>query len=888
MSTSLKDLKGKVVRALGALSWEKPPTREAANAMVDRFGFSKLLPYRSFDPKNEFIYTDDGKRPYVTFGLQIQPLLVAGRDIEEPLEAVINACAPDTVLQFAMHAHDDVKWILDQWLETRIAKNDNPLLQEMARRRHQHFLDSVWEKSATRVDRMHPRQHDAYLFVTVPYKGNMDNPKELGEWIEKTSELRKTVSGKLEGSKLRNQRVTEVHFRHLMRMLLNPNFTPVELADRESDAAKLPGKLVEKETRVRVDDRGLIHFEGGSRDAACAVMSVDSYPEEHDLPSMRQLMGDITARDEKIPCTFWAYTMVHVLDRDDARDQLTTRLGIISKQTLSESEWYRSMQAHLYTRRDDTQHLLEITRRKHAPVRIMTAMAMYGVPDAVVQDSETVAGMWAKAAFAVSPERYISMPMFIAGLPGCYRPEWDDGVKGLQRMTMMHSFNAATMAWVGADWSGTNPAKGGLLLMSRRGQVGCINFFESDTNKNAVITATSGGGKSFLTVDLVAYILALDGIVYMIDKGGSYRRLNQLLDGQEIRFNPNDPKSINPFWGIETERDFQESFRMLAEVIKLMCFPGQTPPAWENRLIETLLKEAWQKHGAKLETIHIQEAFRNYEDEAGRARDLADQMEPFCHGIYAIWFNGEREVHFNSHFVVVEMDELDADRELRTLVLSLTVNMITREMYLKNAGKFKLLGIDEAWDLLADPKAAGFVETAARKIRKYLGMLLTISQSCLDYKKSEAALAAMSNSAWKILMYQQGSSLDYAREVGVIPEGDEACYRAACSVQPSKAFSEFMVIHTMGREAFRYVVDPYTYWVSTTDGEDKAKIEEFQVQLDEKYRELEAKKIQQERDRGLEISQEAEAKRIEAVRAPIHIVLKAITDGLEGLDLEHS
>lgn len=888
MSTK-RELQRKLGRIFAAPSFSKPPTSEAANAMVDRYRLSDLLPYRSFDPDQNFLFSDDGKTAYITFGLQLAPLLVAGRDIEEPLEAVINTCPEDSIIQFGMHAHDSVKLVMDAWLHSRLKDCDNELLERMARRRHKHFLDSCWNKSATRITRTHPRYYDAYVFVTVPYKGDMNSPEELDTWVEKCGDLRRTISGKLSGAKLKNQEMDEFSFRFLLRVLLNPNFSPSDLAEREPKGARIPNSLVDKESRIHVDDEGLIHFEGGSRPCAASVMSVDSYPDHHDLPSMRSLIGEITDRDEKIPCTFWAHTIIHVINADKARDSLQTKLGVISKQTLSDSNWYRTMMSHLFQRRDDTQQLLDMTRKKHKIIRVMTNITIFGDPETLVQDSEQVAGMWAKAGFHVSPERYIGMPMFLSGLPGVYRSDWDNGAKGLQRMEMMQSFNGATLAWCGADWKGTNPERGGLLLMSRRGQLATIDFYDSPTNKNIIVTATSGAGKSFLSVDMLAYVLSMGGIVYMIDKGGSYRRLNQLLGGQEIRFDPNNPKSLNPFWGIDTREDFKENFRMLAEVVKIMCFPNGMPPAFENRQIENVLDRAWGKHKGKLEPKLLQDELRVIAEEKNDPRfaDLAEQMEPFCNGVYAQWFNGPRELRFDSHFVLVEMDELDADKELRTIVLSLCVNMITREMYLKNQGKFKILGVDEAWDLLSDPKASGFIETAARKIRKYQGALLTITQSCLDYEKSEAARAAAQNSAWKVLMTQGAASIDYAKKSGILPEGDDAAHKAALSVNASNEFSEFMVCHhDLGRDVFRYVVDPYTYWVSTTDPEDKNKIAAMQERLDERYREHERSKIEKERGRGLELSSEQAERRIAKATAPIHIVLEAMADGIEGLDLE--
>ncbi|WP_340147137.1 TraG/VirB4 family ATPase [Halomonas sp. PA16-9] len=73
-----------------------------------------------------------------------------------------------------------------------------------------------------------------------------------------------------------------------------------------------------------------------------------------------------------------------------------------------------------------------------------------------------------------------------------------------------------------------------------------------------------------------------DGVVRIIDVGGSYKELCELLGGQELRFDPNHPVSLNPFWGIKGRQRFEdddggseiaEMIPVLKDAISQMAFP---------------------------------------------------------------------------------------------------------------------------------------------------------------------------------------------------------------------------------------------------------------------------------------------------------------------------
>ncbi|WP_340147126.1 TraG/VirB4 family ATPase [Halomonas sp. PA16-9] len=146
-----------------------------------------------------------------------------------------------------------------------------------------------------------------------------------------------------------------------------------------------------------------------------------------------------------------------------------------------------------------------------------------------------------------------------------------------------------------------------------------------------------------------------------------------------------------------------------------------------------------------LETRHVYEWLQKRSDVDPVAKNIALQLEPYAVGRHASWFNGAPQLDLSNEFTILELEELNVDRELRNVVMTLLMARTTRDMYLRPRNVPKMMLIDEAWDLLADPKSGKFIETAFRRIRKYYGSAGFITQGFKDTDLSPAAQAAFDN-----------------------------------------------------------------------------------------------------------------------------------------------
>src|SRR5699024_8984487 len=117
-------------------------------------------------------------------------------------------------------------------------------------------------------------------------------------------------------------------------------------------------------------------------------------------------------------------------------------------------------------------------------------------------------------------DRYMQLPMFINCMPLC--ADWRE-LRELYRYKTLTAEQAAPLLPIFGEWKGTGTFHS--VLLSRNNQLMSLSLHDSDTNKNAVVCAESGSGKSFLLNDLILSYLSEGAQVWVVDVGKSYQKL---------------------------------------------------------------------------------------------------------------------------------------------------------------------------------------------------------------------------------------------------------------------------------------------------------------------------------------------------------------------------
>ena len=420
--------------------------------------------------------------------------------------------------------------------------------------------------------------------------------------------------------------------------------------------------------------------------------------------------------------------------------------------------------------------------------------------------------------FQMIADRFYVLPFFLNSLPfGADR----HAVGDLFRYKTMATRHAAVLMPLFSDWRGTGTPT--LNYISRNGQLMNIDLFDSNTNYNCVIAASSGAGKSFSVNNIISNYLSIGGKAWVIDVGRSYLKLCENYGGDFVHFGPDSNICLNPF---EIVRDVEDESDMIMGLLAAMAAPNETLSDFQmQEMLKTLL-ELWEKLGHELKIDDIQAELLKHED--SRIRDVGSQLFAFTSkGPYGKFFNGKNNVSFQNRFTVLELDDLQGREHLMQVVLLQLIFQIQQDMYLGSRDRPKLTIIDEAWSLLSNGNVGKFIEHGFRRFRKYMGSAIVVTQSVRDLAESSVGRAIVENSSNMYLMKQKGEAIDALKEKKLLPIADGAYELLKTVHTATGAYSETFFITEFGQGIGRLIVDPYQLLLYSTNPKDVHDIQQY-------------------------------------------------------------
>lgn len=319
----------------------------------------------------------------------------------------------------------------------------------------------------------------------------------------------------------------------------------------------------------------------------------------------------------------------------------------------------------------------------------------------------------------------------------------------------------------------------GCILGTENGYPVVVDFFKRNydrVNSNMVVIGKSGSGKSFATKTILTQLSAENCKIFILDPENEYQTLAQNLGGRLIDVGTAAEGRINPFHVITTlESDengseakvnnFAVHLQFLEEFFRV-ALDGISSEALEylNNIIIDLYKKKkinsktnFSKLKAKdyptfdelneLIDKKLSEAKVDYD--ITQLRILHNYVSKFAgEGRNANLWNGESTLSVKENFTVFNFQSLLANKNgvianaQMLMVLKWLDNEIikNRDFNLKHGTNRKIVVcIDEA-HVFIDPKypvALDFMYQLAKRIRKYNGMQIVITQNIKDFVGSE-------------------------------------------------------------------------------------------------------------------------------------------------------
>jgi conjugal transfer ATP-binding protein TraC len=383
-----------------------------------------------------------------------------------------------------------------------------------------------------------------------------------------------------------------------------------------------------------------------------------------------------------------------------------------------------------------------------------------------------------------------------------------------------------------------------VLTHTRSSSLCSLNPYDPKlTNYNILVTGSSGSGKSFANNFLMLQQAARGVRIYIVDIGGSYKKMTELLQGQYFEINLSDQYAINPFeLSDPTAAPSGEKIKSLVNIIEQMVVDqGEKLSRFDRVQIEEILVDVFEK--SRNRANPTSPLISDFEKACAKAKDeglrrIAKLLYPWVgNSPFGRLLDRPGRIRPNSPVVAFDLKGLSQYPDLQSVMILILTNFILDQIDLQK-GVNKRVILDEAWDLLRSPAASSFMEYAARTFRKTGSGVTFITQGVEEIIQSSIGSAILNNTATKLVMLQKGDTRVLAEALKLNSQE----LRLIQSLEQRKGvFSEGFLIAGEERRILRISPSPVEYWISTSDARDNAFLESLSGSLEERV--LEASNV---------------------------------------------
>lgn len=808
------------------------PSLRLINQYLGHYPISSLLPYRSYDPATGFFHNENS----VGFVLETYPMVGCTEAMQREISGLFQHTLPEgSNIQFILWGDPNIKNILQNWQHVRDSQHE--IFQKLADRRVNHLEKKIFCGDPA-LPSLALRDLRCIIAYSQPgglnYSGlnhsDPDNPVEQQK-LQQLQEQLKTALKTLgmpvkvwDANDLLNtldgminpqvcQPSTELMSPHLK---CNPlRWNPYDSLDQQIPQSGFSYQVT-KEGIVLNESEGIIR-----------TYSVRREPDQWSLHAMGDLIGDPMRDLLQIPCPFMIHYGIHICDQDK------TKLRVQSRESWVENQARSKIGKRIPILVKQSRELNFVRHQQGKGERFVQTsfmVTLFCAQDKMSHADQVLTNLFRSKRWHLGADAYIQLPNFLSTLPLSWGEGMTQDLYYLQKLKTTLSTESANLLPLQGEWKGT-PSPG-MLFVGRRGQVFFWSPFDNqEGNYNVSVVGKSGSGKSVFMQELVASTLGQGGQVFVLDVGRSFEKTVKLLKGEYIEFTPHSSICINPFTHlpIDNVAESEDALAMLKPILSLMAAPREGTGDLENSFIEQALRVSWEKKKQGTSIDDVAEYLTHHTEPL--AKNLGQKLFPYTrNGIYGRFFTGPANVDLSKPMVVVELEELKERKDLQEVIVQMVIVQITNKLYLGDRKTPSLVVLDEAWDMLRGRQSGEFIETAARRLRKYRGSLVVGTQSVNDFYATPAARAAFENSDWMCLLAQKPESIKQLKESDRISM-DPTMEMMLTSIKTKQGvYAETMIYGPHGYAIGRLFLDPFSLILYSTKAEEFAAVQELTKQ----------------------------------------------------------
>lgn len=773
---------------------------------------SSLFPTLAYAPEEGLFVMDD---MCLGFAFQCEPLTYGDEKIQDRVTMLMNHDFPEnTMMQFILFRSPDITPQLNQTLQLR-DQYDHVLLTPVMRERVA-FLKEYSQRQLIAKTKKGTFDNgliqDLKLFVTVkvPIKNTTPTQDEMTDMVN----LKERTQSSLLTIGLAPRDVDAKRYKRIMGTLLNWGASASWRtgSDDWDESDIISNQLMDYHSGIEVEKDQL-----KVGDYYVKSLSAKKLPPATFFGNALSYVGDISGGSSSVKENYLVVTNIFYPPSKKIKDTLERKRTFTVNQATGPMVKFVPV---LGEKKESFDIFYQDLGNGARPVQVSYSVIVFAPTPKRVQSAATaLSSFWREQRFAIMEDRYVHLPMFLNSLPFCNDHK---SVRDLKRFKTMTGNQAAVLAPVFGEWKGTGTFH--TSLISRNGQLMSLSLHDSDTNKNCVIAAESGSGKSFWANDLMISYMSEGAQVWVIDAGKSYKNLCEVLGGDFLEFGEQSEITLSPF---ELVHDYEDEEDALVSLVSAMASQAGNLNEYQVAALKRIMSDLWQLHGKKMNVDIIADACLESAD--GRVSDIGVQLFPFTtRGAYGKYF-AQNNIDFKNQFTVLELDELQGRKHLRQVILLQLIYQIQQAVFLGDRSVRKVLLIDEAWDLLKDGEVATFMEHAYRKFRKANASAIIATQSINDLYQNSVGQAIAENSASMHLLGQTAESIESVKKTGRLALGEGAFNLLKSVHTQAGVYSEIFVKSKNGMGIGRLIVGEFQKLLYSTDPVDVSAIKLYQT-----------------------------------------------------------
>jgi len=769
---------------------------------------SDFLPYEWYDPETGLFISEKS----VGFILETAPLVGNNENMQKELSNIFTQILPeDSSLQALIYADKNIGDILEHYVKIR--EHSSEVVQALAYKRAEYL-----SKLAIKSHLFPYVLRDFKCFMSVCL--NLNDPLSIA--MKHAQKIKTQMTATLNVVGVSNRTLSADGLIRFLDGIFNADFSNTSpSAKKWNRFDEINNQIIANDTDFIVED-DLLKLRKEKTEIKTFI--VTGYPPEWTLAQMSELIGDMFRDSRQLSCPFLMHYGVYIQKQSNDVAKIAMKTSMVEKQIHSPIGKYIP---NIERECAELQYAQTCLNKGERLVKTQFSIVLLARKGEISAAEQTLKTMFSSMLFRVESNVGTQLPSLLTVLPLSWHRDTIALLEEFKKLRTTISVESANLVPQQAEWKGTRtPA---MLLGGRKGQL--IQFCPFDNtagNYNVTVVGRSGAGKSVFMQELMSSTVGLGGRVFVLDVGRSFEKTCYMLGGQFIQFSSNADICMNPFSNLDVNNQeaIEDTLAMLKSVIQLMAAPINGVSDKGAALLEQATNEAFKKYKNETTITDIANYLLSLEDE--QAQDLGKMLYPYTEaGVYGKYFNGKSNVNLDNNIVVIELEELKEKKELQSVVVQMMVINITNKMFLGDRKTPFNIVFDEAWDLLRAKQSEVFIETLARRLRKYRGSLVVGTQSVNDFYACAGAQAAWDNSDWNCFLSQKEESiaqLKNSKRILLDPYKEKVIN----SVKTEQGkYAEVLINGADGYAVGKLLLDPFSGLLFSTKPEDYAAVKEL-------------------------------------------------------------